>query len=104
MTMQTASMLGGAPDPLAMIVTQPMRPSQVVAVLVCFVFFALNGFDVLAMTFVAPGIAADRQVGPDAICTIIAAGLVGIVVGSLSFSQMADRIGRGGRSCSASRS
>ena len=71
-----------------------MRRRQVAAVLVCFVLCALDGFDILAVTFAAPGIAADWSVGPDAIGTIIAAGLVGMVIGSLTLSQMADRIGR----------
>ena len=56
-----------ADDPRSIMADSPMRLRQIVAVTVCFLLNALDGFDVLAVTFAAPGIAKDWAVGPGAI-------------------------------------
>ena len=83
-----------ADDPRSIMADSPMRLRQIVAVTVCFLLNALDGFDVLAVTFAAPGIAKDWAVGPGAIGIIVSTGLVGMVIGSLTLGQLADRIGR----------
>jgi len=71
-----------------------MRLRQMIAVTLCFLLNALDGFDVLAITFAAPGIAKGWDIAPSAIGFIISIGLAGMVVGSLTLGQLADRIGR----------
>ncbi|WP_239018886.1 MFS transporter [Sphingobium terrigena] len=83
-----------ADDPRSIMANSPMRLPQIVAVTVCFLLNALDGFDVLAITFAAPGIAKDWGIGPGAIGIIVSTGLVGMVIGSLTLGQLADRIGR----------
>ncbi|MBJ7444772.1 MAG: MFS transporter [Sphingobium sp.] len=83
-----------ADDPRSIMANSPMRLPQIVAIAVCFLLNALDGFDVLAVTFAAPGIAKDWAIGPGAIGIIVSTGRVGMVVGSLTLGQLADRIGR----------
>jgi benzoate transport len=83
-----------ADDPRSIMANSPMRLPQIVAIAVCFLLNALDGFDVLAVTFAAPGIAKDWAIGPGAIGIIVSTGLVGMVIGSLTLGQLADRIGR----------
>jgi benzoate transport len=81
-------------DPRAILNDSPMRTFQVVAVFLCFMLNALDGFDVLAITFAAPGIAEEWGVRPGAIGLIISMGLIGMVLGSFLLGPVADRIGR----------
>jgi benzoate transport len=83
-----------ADDPRSIMANSPMRLPQIVAIAVCFLLNALDGFDVLAVTFAAPGIAKDWAIGPGAIGIIVSTGLVGMVIGSLTLGQLADQIGR----------
>jgi benzoate transport len=71
-----------------------MTPFQVNAVTICLLINFLDGFDVLAIAFAAPSIAADWSVAPTALGIIFSAGLAGMVVGALFLSTYADRIGR----------
>lgn len=83
-----------ADDPRAILATRPMRLPQCVAIAICFLLNALDGFDILAVTFAAPGIARQWAVGPGTIGLVVSSGLAGMVVGSLTLGQLADRIGR----------
>ena len=71
-----------------------MTPFQVTAVSICLLINFLDGFDVLAIAFAAPSIAADWSVAPATLGIIFSAGLAGMVVGALFLSPFADRIGR----------
>ncbi|WP_321396125.1 MFS transporter [Emcibacter sp.] len=81
-------------DPREIIDREPMSGLQVFAVGICIFLNALDGFDVLAITFAAPGIAEDWGLGPDAIGIVISTGLAGMAVGSLFLAPYADRFGR----------
>jgi MFS transporter, AAHS family, 4-hydroxybenzoate transporter len=54
----------------------------------------MDGFDVQAIGFVAPVLTQDWHIDAKALGPIFAAGLVGMLVGSMLLSILADRIGR----------
>ena len=74
--------------------TRPMGRVQIIAVAVAIALNALDGFDVLAITFAAPELARAWQTGPAALGAAISAGLVGMTLGSLVLAPAGDRIGR----------
>src|SRR4029077_18387071 len=54
----------------------------------------MDGFDVQAIGFVAPALTQDWHVDPTALGPIFGAGLLGMLVGSMLLSILADRVGR----------
>ncbi len=54
----------------------------------------IDGFDVQAMGFVAPAIVRDWGINKAALGPVFGAGLLGMLIGSLLLSMLADRIGR----------
>ncbi|HOY76267.1 MAG TPA: MFS transporter [Hyphomonadaceae bacterium] len=64
------------------------------AVAVLAAISALDGYDVLCVTFAAPGIVADWEIDKAAVGLLLSMGLVGMGVGSLLFAPLADRFGR----------
>ncbi|MEH3106296.1 MAG: MFS transporter [Sphingomonas fennica] len=71
-----------------------MTGRQAFVIFLSVVLNALDGFDVLAITFAAPGIARDWAVSLSALGIVISTGLVGMVAGSIVIAPLADRIGR----------
>lgn len=55
---------------------------------------ALDGFDVMAISFAAPGIAAEWNVSPDVLGWILSMELLGMAAGSILLGNLADRLGR----------
>lgn len=55
---------------------------------------ALDGYDVLCVTFAAPGIVADWKIDKAAVGLLLSMGLVGMGAGSLLIAPLADRFGR----------
>ncbi len=54
----------------------------------------MDGFDVQSIGFVAPALTEDWHIDPIALGPIFGAGLLGMLVGSMLLSILADRIGR----------
>lgn len=81
-------------DPRQAILESPMSSFQVRAVGITVGLNALDGFDVLAITFASPGIAAEWALQPGALGIVISMGLIGMAVGSLLLAPIADMIGR----------
>ena len=73
---------------------QPMSSFQTRAVLICIVINFIDGFDVLAIAFAAPEIAREWALAPAVLGVVFSAGLVGMVLGALFLSPLADRYGR----------
>lgn len=73
---------------------RPMTSFQVAAVGICMILNAIDGFDVLAISFAAPGIAEDWGLLPAELGLLFSAGLAGMTVGSLLIAPLADRVGR----------
>ena len=81
-------------DPRAILVRSPMGRLQVVAVTLCVLLNALDGFDVLAISFASPGIAAEWGIDRAALGIVLAMELIGMAFGSVLLGNLADRIGR----------
>ncbi|WP_375402991.1 MFS transporter [uncultured Sphingomonas sp.] len=70
-----------------------MSRAQSIAVALTFALSALDGYDVLAMTFAAPGVTHDWGVGKGVLGLALSAGLVGMALGSLVLAPLADVVG-----------
>lgn len=71
-----------------------MRPLQIAAVTLCVLLNALDGFDVLAISFASPGIASEWGIDRAALGLVLSMELIGMAVGSVALGNLADRIGR----------
>ena len=83
-----------AVDFRAALLAAPMTGFQMRALAIIVVLCALDGFDVFSITFAAPGIAREFHLAKDALGFVFAAGLVGMALGSLLLSPLADLYGR----------
>lgn len=81
-------------DPRAVIAAAPMHRLQIVVVALCIALNALDGFDVLAISFAAPGIAAEWGVDKATLGVVLSMELLGMAAGSVLIGNVADRIGR----------
>ncbi len=77
-----------------MLATHPMRPAQIAVVAITIALCALDGFDVLAISFAAPGIAREWGIDRAALGIVLSMELIGMVIGSVAVGGLADRIGR----------
>lgn len=71
-----------------------MSAHQILAVAITVALCALDGFDILAITFAAPGIVAAWGIDRTQLGIVFSVGLVGIAAGSLLVAPLADVIGR----------
>jgi len=83
-----------AEDARALIDRAPMSRLQVVAVGITMLLLALDGFDVLSISFAAPGIAAEWGIDRAALGVVLSMELFGMAAGALAIGALADRIGR----------
>ncbi|HEY6506865.1 MAG TPA: aromatic acid/H+ symport family MFS transporter [Vicinamibacterales bacterium] len=60
----------------------------------CAVCLVLDGFDLQAIGFVAPAIVREWSLPPGSLGRVFGAALFGVMIGSIGFSMLADRIGR----------
>ena len=74
--------------------TAPMHRVQIAAVAMCIALNALDGFDVLAISFAAPGIAAEWGIDRATLGIVLSMELIGMAAGSALIGNVADRIGR----------
>jgi benzoate transport len=81
-------------DPSVRLRNEPMTSFQKVAVVICIALNALDGFDILAITFAGPGITREWGLGTGALGIVISTGLVGMTIGSLGLAPVADTVGR----------
>src|SRR5687768_16480924 len=89
-----AGMEGPSNSPAALLANAPMSVQQWLVIGLCVLLNALDGFDVLAVAFAAPGISADWTITSTTLGAIISAGLAGMVLGSVFVAPLADQIGR----------
>ena len=67
---------------------------QLWVICVCTLIIVLDGFDVQAIAFAGPAIAAEWQMATSALGPILGAGLVGMAVGALFLGPLGDVFGR----------
>jgi benzoate transport len=67
---------------------------QIAAIATTVILNALDGFDVMSISFAAPGIAAEWGVPKDVLGWVLSMELIGMAVGSILLGGLADRIGR----------
>jgi len=69
-------------------------PLQIRVFALCMICLIMDGFDVQAMGYVGPAVLRDFGAAPRALGPIFSAANVGVLIGSLLFSMLADKIGR----------
>ena len=81
-------------NPQMILDTEPMSRAQWVTVAVMVGLNALDGFDVLSISFASPGIAKAWGIDRAALGLVLSMELIGMALGSLTLGGVADRIGR----------
>jgi benzoate transport len=81
-------------DPRALIDRAPMSRLQWGIVFVMVGLNALDGFDVLSISFAAPGIARSWGIDRGALGIVLSMELIGMALGSVALGGVADRSGR----------
>ena len=81
-------------DPRETILERPMGGFQVAAVVLLVALNALDGFDILSVSFASPGIAAEWGIDRAGLGIVLSMELIGMAVGSLFLGPVADKIGR----------
>jgi AAHS family 4-hydroxybenzoate transporter-like MFS transporter len=69
-------------------------PLQIRVFLLCMICLIMDGFDVQAMGYVAPAVVQDWGIPRAQLGGVFAAANFGVLIGSLVFSMVADKIGR----------
>lgn len=71
-----------------------LGPLQKRVFTLCLLTLIIDGFDVQAMGFLIPALSADWNVEPAQFRTVLPAANFGVLIGSLVFSPLADKVGR----------
>ena len=81
-------------DPRDLLARSPMSRLQVAVVGITIGLNALDGFDVLSISFASPGIMAEWGIDRAALGVVLSMELVGMALGSVLLGGLADRLGR----------
>ena len=68
---------------------RPVGPFQWKVLIACLVVLVLDGFDIVAMGFIAPAIVSDWQIPRQALGPVLSAGLFGLALGALAGGPLA---------------
>lgn len=80
--------------PSEILAKSPMGRLQIFAVILCVMLNALDGFDVLSISFAAPGIASEWGITRGQLGIVLSMELIGMGVGSITLGRLADKVGR----------
>ena len=83
-----------AGDPRSIVRSAPMSTFQILIVSLCVLIAALDGFDVLAIAYTAPSIAHEWNLTPADLGVVFSAGPLGMCIGAMFITPVADRLGR----------
>jgi benzoate transport len=81
-------------DPRDVLSLSPMSLIQIAAIAITVGLNALDGFDVLAISFASPGIAHEWGIDRAALGVVLSMELIGMGLGSIILGGLADRLGR----------
>jgi benzoate transport len=81
-------------DPRDIIAQAPMTRLQWTIVAITVALNALDGFDVLSISFASPGIAQEWGIDRGALGIVLSMELIGMAIGSVFLGGVADKIGR----------
>lgn len=81
-------------DIQAFLDSRPFGPFQWKILLLCLTVLILDGFDVVAMGFIAPSLVADWNIPREALGIVMSMGLFGLAIGALMGGPLADSFGR----------
>ena len=81
-------------DPRQMLAESLMTPAQMRVIAITIGLCALDGFDVLAISFASPGIAQEWGINRGALGVVLSMELLGMGVGSILLGGIADLFGR----------
>ena len=81
-------------DPRAIIAREAMHPRQIMAIGIATALNALDGFDVLSISFAAPGIAKQWGIDRAELGLVLSMELIGMAIGAFALGSLADRLGR----------
>lgn len=81
-------------NPNRIVADHPMSWVQIAAIAVTVALNALDGFDVLSISFASPGIVKEWGIDRAALGAVLSMELIGMAVGSLLLGRVADQIGR----------
>jgi benzoate transport len=81
-------------DPRDVIAKSPMSRIQIAVVVITIGLNALDGFDVLAISFASPGIAREWGIDRAVLGFVLSMELLGMGIGSILLGGVADKIGR----------
>ncbi|MGO4892727.1 MFS transporter [Flavobacterium sp. W21_SRS_FM6] len=81
-------------SPATLLNDSAMSRLQLMAVIICIALNALDGFDVLAISFASPGIAAEWGINRAELGVVLAMEMFGMATGSVILGHAADRFGR----------
>ncbi len=81
-------------DPREIIAKSPMSAIQIAVVAITIGLNALDGFDVLAISFASPGIARAWGIDRAVLGFVLSMELIGMGIGSIFIGGVADKIGR----------
>ncbi|MEP7355087.1 MAG: MFS transporter [Acidobacteriota bacterium] len=83
-----------AKDPREIIDRSAMTTAQFFVVILTVLLNAMDGFDILSISFASPGIAKEWGVAPAALGVVLSMELIGMGIGSVFLGGLADKIGR----------
>ncbi|MBB4105269.1 MFS transporter [Allorhizobium borbori] len=69
-------------------------PLRIAVVFICFLLNAIDGMDIVIMSYVAPVLKSAWQLSPEMLGTVFSASLAGMAVGGLFIAPIADKFGR----------
>ena len=72
----------------------PMRARQIFVLMLALLLAALDGYDALSMAFVAPALAREWAIGKSVTGLLLSSSLVGMAIGAIALSPLADKFGR----------
>jgi MFS family permease len=72
----------------------PLRTGQILVLLTALLLAALDGYDAMSMAFVAPVLATEWGIGKSLTGLLLSSSLVGMAIGAIGLSPLADKYGR----------